>query len=54
MNTSIDIPVLVLLVLLAGSLAAFLLGIFPYPFGILIVLALLVARLLLQQHPGSH
>jgi hypothetical protein len=41
-----DTVVLLLLGLLAGTLFLFLAGIFPYPFGVLVLLAFLVARIL--------
>jgi len=43
---SVDLPLMVLGVLLAATLGAFLVGVFPYPFGWMVLAALLVARLL--------
>jgi hypothetical protein len=40
-----DPVLLVLLVLLTASLLAFFLGIFPYPYGLIILLAFIAARL---------
>jgi dihydroxy-acid dehydratase len=46
-------PVLLLLsALLLASLAAFLSGILPYPFGLLVLAALIAARLLYRREPG--
>jgi hypothetical protein len=40
-------PVLgALLAVLAGTVAAFLLGVFPYPFGLFILVALITGRIL--------
>ena len=36
-SAQIDIPLLVLLVLLLATLTAFLVGVFPYPFGFIIL-----------------
>ena len=41
-----DTVVLLLLGLLAGTFILFLAGIFPYPFGVLVLLVFLVARIL--------
>lgn len=41
-----DIPLLVIGLLLAATLSAFLGGLIPYPYGVLVLLALLIARLL--------
>ena len=46
MNSLKDPVLLVLTALLAASLLAFFLGIFPYPFGVLILLILITARVL--------
>ena len=40
-----DPVLLVLLGLLAATLLAFFLGIFPYPFGLIVLLAFIAARL---------
>jgi hypothetical protein len=42
----IDIPLLIISVLLAATLAAFLTGLFPYPFGFLILGFALLGRTL--------
>ncbi|MGD2136888.1 MAG: hypothetical protein PVF08_01435 [Gammaproteobacteria bacterium] len=48
-------PVLLLLsALLLASLAAFLSGILPYPFGLLVLAALIAARLHDRRDPGRH
>jgi ABC-type multidrug transport system permease subunit len=44
-----DRVLLVLLGLLGLTLSAFFLGVLPYPFGILILLVLIVSRLLYKQ-----
>jgi len=44
-----DRVLLVLLGLLGLTLSAFFLGVLPYPFGILILLVLVVSRLLYKQ-----
>lgn len=49
-----DPILLVLLGLLSASLAAFFLGIIPYPVGLLVLLAFIVARILYLQGPGKH
>jgi len=41
-----DIPLLIIIVLLIVTITAFVLDIFPYPFGIIVLSAFLVARLL--------
>lgn len=41
-----DIPLLVIAVLLAATLLAFVAGVFSYPFGLIVLAALLVARIL--------
>lgn len=46
MKRLMDPVVLSLAGLLAGTLVLFLLGIIPYPFGVLVLLVFLVARLL--------
>ena len=45
----IDFPLLVIIILLAATLAAFLYGLFPYPFGLIILGFALVARILQLQ-----
>ena len=46
-------PVLIILSgLLVASLLAFFLGIIPYPFGLLVLAALIAARLLHLRGPG--
>ena len=46
MNRLKDPVLLVLLALLALTVTAFLLGVLPYPYGILILLVFIVARIL--------
>ena len=46
-----DRILLVLVGLLSASLAAFFLGLIPYPFGLLVLLVLIVARILSLQGP---
>jgi hypothetical protein len=41
-----DLPLLILGVLLIATITAFLLDIFPYPFGIIVLSAFFIARLL--------
>jgi len=41
-----DIPLLIIIVLLFVTVTAFVLDIFPYPFGIIVLTAFLFARLL--------
>lgn len=41
-----DTPLLIIIGLLAATLVAFFSGLFPYPYGLIVLLALLVARLL--------
>ena len=41
-----DRPLLIILLLLAGTLSAFAAGLFPYPFGVLVLSVLFAARLL--------
>jgi hypothetical protein len=41
-----DIPLLVIIVLLASTLIAFFTGAIPYPYGLIVLFAFLVARLL--------
>jgi hypothetical protein len=46
-------PVLILLlILLLASLLAFLLGIIPYPFGLIVLLFFIAGRILYRQGPG--
>ena len=40
-----DIPLLIIAALLIATIVAFALGIFPYPFGILVLSAFLLVRL---------
>jgi hypothetical protein len=47
-----DLLLFILLLLLSLTLACFLLGVLPYPFGLFILLVLIVARLLHLQ--GKH
>jgi dihydroxy-acid dehydratase len=42
----LDIPLLIIGTLLAGTVTAFLLGIFPYPFGIIVLSAFFIVRLM--------
>jgi hypothetical protein len=49
MNHLKDPVLLVLLVLLVLTMSAFFLGILPYPFGMLILLALIAARVLYKR-----
>ncbi|MGB5427499.1 MAG: hypothetical protein WBN95_12005 [Gammaproteobacteria bacterium] len=49
MNHLKDRVLLVLLGLLGLTLTAFFLGVLPYPFGILILLVLIVSRVLYKQ-----
>jgi len=42
-----------LLALLAASLVAFFLGAIPYPFGLIVLTVLIVARVLSLQGPGK-
>lgn len=42
----IDIPLLIIFLLLVATLLAFFGGIFPYPFGIIILLFFAIARLI--------
>ena len=46
MKMFLDRTVLILVVLLLATLAAFLAGLFPYPFGFLILTVFIVARVL--------
>ena len=39
-----DIPLLILLALLVATLTAFFAGVFAYPYGLIVLLAFLVAR----------
>lgn len=47
-----DLPLLIIGLLLAATLAAFLGGAIPYPYGWIVLAALLVARLLSLQRRG--
>ena len=49
-----DPLLLVLLGLLSASLTAFFLGVIPYPVGLLVLLAFIVARIFYLQGPGNH
>jgi dihydroxy-acid dehydratase len=44
MQTKIDIPLLIIGLLLAATLVAFFAGIFPYPFGFIILAFALAGR----------
>jgi hypothetical protein len=44
-NTSFDIPLLIIAILLIATLVAFFLGLFPYPYGLIILVALGFARI---------
>lgn len=46
MTRPVDTVLLVLLALLLASLAAFFLGLIPYPYGLLILAAFITARIL--------
>jgi hypothetical protein len=48
-----DAVLLLLLGLLLASLLAFMLGFIPYPFGLLVLLALIAGRILYLQGPGK-
>ncbi len=52
MNRLADPVVLLLLALLLATLAAFLIGVFPYPFGLLVLVVLLAGRLMQLQGTG--
>jgi dihydroxy-acid dehydratase len=41
-----DMPLLIIGILLAGTITAFLLDIFPYPFGIIVLSAFFIVRLM--------
>jgi hypothetical protein len=43
-NTSFDIPLLIIAILLIATLAAFFSGFFPYPYGLIILVALGFSR----------
>ncbi len=45
-GNALDRPLLIILLLLAGTLGAFAAGLFPYPFGVLVLSVLFCARLL--------
>ena len=47
-----DVPLLIIAALLVATLTAFLSGLFPYPFGLLVLLAFLIARLLQLRSKG--
>ncbi len=49
-KSQIDIPLLIVFLLLATSLLAFFLGVLPYPFGILILIFLGIARIILLRN----
>ena len=49
MKTLLDPLLILLLLLLASSLGLFFGGLFPYPYGLLVLTVLLVARLLFLQ-----
>ena len=44
-RATIDYPLLILLLLLAGTLIAFFAGLFPYPFGFIVITLAIVYRL---------
>lgn len=44
-QTGMDIPILIIAVLLFTTLAAFFAGVFPYPYGLLVLIAALAARI---------
>jgi dihydroxy-acid dehydratase len=48
-RAQIDIPLLVIGLLLSATLAAFLAGVFPYPFGFFILCFALLGRILQLQ-----
>lgn len=45
-HIEIDLPLLIIILLLATSLTAFFAGLFPYPFGLVILVAALLGRIL--------
>jgi len=45
-QSQIDLPLLIIGILLAATLAAFFAGLFPYPFGIFILGFILLGRIL--------
>jgi hypothetical protein len=49
-KNKIDIPLLIISILLVTTLFIFLAGIFPYPFGLIVLTALGIARLLQIQN----
>jgi hypothetical protein len=49
----VDTVLMILLGLFAASLLAFLLGIIPYPFGLLILAAFIAARIAYLRGPGK-
>lgn len=53
MSRFTDPVLLVLLVLLTATLSAYLLGVISYPFGLLLLLAFIAARLFSMQGPRS-
>ena len=48
-QTQVDLPLLIILLLLTTTLSAFFTGLFPYPFGIIILAIALLGRLLQLQ-----
>lgn len=44
-RAGIDYPLLILLLLLAGTLIAFFTGLFPYPFGFIVITLAIIYRL---------
>lgn len=44
-NTTFDIPLLIIAILLIATLVAFFSGVFPYPYGLIILIALGFARI---------
>lgn len=45
-RTQIDMPLLIIVILLAATVAAFYTGLFPYPFGFIILSFALLGRIL--------
>jgi hypothetical protein len=53
MNRLKDPLLIILLTLLLLALLAFILGIIPYPYGLLVLLAFIAARIMSLQGPGK-
>ena len=53
MHRLTDPVVIILLALLAATLLAFFLGIFPYPYGLMVLAAFTAARILYLQGRGD-